>query len=211
MVSLLLLSIYFFVSIFDENQALVSQQTFDALYSIHNSTFGDYWIYPTDANPWIFSDPNTYDPCKNEWSGIVCNMPASKCDDSICFVTEINLQKHNLKGKIPYDLSKLFNLTSISFAENYLSGPVNFGIYSTMEKLKTLLLSENFHTGQLSYMMSSLSTIETLNLRSNRLVGTIPNEIRYLTTLKELLISINFLTSTIPDVFDDLNHLTYLR
>ncbi|KAL3821272.1 hypothetical protein ACJIZ3_007177 [Penstemon smallii] len=117
------------------------------------------------------------------YSSVVCD--CSFNNNTVCHVTNIQMQRLNLTGTLPVEFASLSHLREIDFSLNYLNG----SIPSIFGQLPLVILS----------------------LLGNRISGTIPVEIGNITTLEQLVLSANNFNGTIPVTFGNLRNLTDFR
>ncbi|KAG9307468.1 hypothetical protein G9A89_017298 [Geosiphon pyriformis] len=114
-------------------------------------------------------------------------------------LTYLDLGLNQLTGNFPISLLQLKSLTSLSLANNNISGPIPDGIGSSgfNETMKTLDLSGNSFSGNIPNSINQLSNLRILLLQKNRLSGNIPTSMSRLGSLTELNFNNNQLTGNI--------------
>ncbi|KAK8965213.1 Protein STRUBBELIG-RECEPTOR FAMILY 7 [Platanthera guangdongensis] len=90
---------------------------------------------------------------------------------SLTSVTDFDLSKNNLQGDIPYQLPP--SSVHINLAGNAFTGGVPYSI-SEMSDLETLSLANNQLSGQVSDMFGKLRKLTELDLSINRFSGNLP-------------------------------------
>ena len=139
-----------------------------ALATIYYSTDGDQWI---DRTFWLSS----VDECLwfSTASGPTCG-PSRE-------LIALELDRNIVFGQLPYEVSLLKSLQSLSFQGNGLSGliPSELG---NLTNLKTLLLNANFLSGPVPSSLSSLTGLSRLRLDNNNLGGLLPSRLCDLTS-----------------------------
>lgn len=155
------------------------------------------------------------------------------CNKESLFVTNIEMPRNSLQGRIPWELSLLENLTKINFDVNELYGNIPVEL-SRLRKLQKLWFNNNTLTGKIPTEFSSATELESVDfegnnlnstlpsewgslsnlsyvgLRMNNIVGTLPSEWRALNNLATLDLGGNLLVGTIPEEYSDLSQLEYL-
>jgi Leucine-rich repeat (LRR) protein len=159
---------------------MLSNQEFNALHDLYNSTCGDGWVWQNSSLsvPWNFTIPNI-NPCVDKWQGLDCS-----CTSQHCSITKIFLSNHNMSGMLPLTIGSFSSLQSLSFRFNNIRGTIPITI-------------------------GNLTKLEVLDLSINNLFGEIPSQIEYLQDLQILDLSVNGF-SKIPDEFFKLTKLTGL-
>uniref|UniRef100_A0A5B6YV36 Uncharacterized protein n=2 Tax=Davidia involucrata TaxID=16924 RepID=A0A5B6YV36_DAVIN len=89
-------------------------------------------------------------------------------------VTNMDLSKNNLSGKIPSELTSLLELQSLNLFENHFTGRIPEKI-GDMRQLESLDFSVNQLFGEIPSSMSSLTFLSNLNLSCNNMTGRIPS------------------------------------
>ncbi|BBN03759.1 hypothetical protein MPTK1_2g26170 [Marchantia polymorpha subsp. ruderalis] len=148
-----------------------------------------------------FNQPKwTGDPCSNaQW--ITCS-GLSQPDN----VWKLNLEKQNLTGTIPADITKFRQVRELILAGNRLDGQIPD--FSNMTSLQNLDLSDNNLSGRIPDT-SVLTNLTRIALNRNQLSGGIPASIFNHTKLEILLLQDNPLGGPIPEL-DNLNSLQIL-
>jgi len=162
----------------------------NALKALYESTDGDNWEK------------------KQGWEQIKGDAPPTDCDLSLMHgvildefykkrVERLYLPGNFLIGTIPTEISKLTELTNLSFSRNMLNGNIPSSI-GKLKKMKFLGLSFNQLTGSIPPEIGSLCELNGLALRANQLTGEIPPELGNLKKISRLELSGNQLTGEIP-------------
>ncbi|MDE2763015.1 MAG: hypothetical protein OXQ94_06550 [Gemmatimonadota bacterium] len=117
--------------------------------------------------------------------------------DSAGRVTEIQLDRNNLRGTIPSELGSLARLKVLSLEGNGLTGeiPPELGALANLEVLR---LEGNGLTGEIPPELGALANLKVLNLRDNRLTGEVPPELGNLKAVETFTLRGNMLTGPIP-------------
>ncbi|XP_027332605.1 receptor-like protein 35 [Abrus precatorius] len=133
----------------------------------------------------------------------------------------LDLSSNKLHGNIPQSIFSLANLTHLDLSFNNLSGLVYFPLFSKLQNLKTISLSQNTQLSlnfesnvnysfpilsavklsslgltEFPKLRRKLSTLGLLDLSNNKLNGRVPNYLCEMDSLRNLNLSHNFLTST---------------
>ena len=126
------------------------------LMALYNATNGANWSNKTN---WGTDKP------LSEWHGVTT--------DANGRVTILNLWTNGLRGKIPAELGKLTNLTTLYLHRNHLNGaiPPQLGNLSNLE---SLFLRYNQLSGEIPVQLGNLSNLESLYLSGNSLSGCVP-------------------------------------
>ncbi|KAH9779605.1 Receptor-like protein 33 [Citrus sinensis] len=94
---------------------------------------------------------------------------------------EVRLQKNEIHGAIPYSIFQLSNLTHLDLSSNNLSGTVKFDMFSKLQSLQYLYLSNNsllsFTSSSNMDIKYSLPSLQELNL-SNCNINQFPSFLR---------------------------------
>ena len=143
------------------------------LVEIYNATDGTNWA---DNTNWLSDEP------MREWHGVVT--------DDEGRVAELFLERNEVTGEIPIELSSLSNLTALSLWGNQLTGeiPTELG---NLSNLTTLWLDGNQLTGELPTELGNLSNLTQLHLSSNQLTGELPQTLTGLTALASFTFDTN--------------------
>ena len=143
------------------------------LVELYNSTGGVNW---TDNTNWLSDEP------MREWHGVVTDYEGR--------VAELFLERNEVTGEIPIELSSLSNLTALSLWGNQLTGeiPTELG---KLSNLTTLWLDGNQLTGELPTELGNLSNLTQLHLSSNQLTGELPQTLTGLTALASFTFDTN--------------------
>ena len=115
----------------------------------------------------------------------------------------LSLDGNRLRGEIPTELIELSSLTELSLEGNNLRGEIPTGL-GDLAALRTLSLQNNQLSGPIPTELGNLTNLRALSLAENQLSGTIPVELAGLTNLEELYISGNTFSGCIPDGLSDI-------
>jgi pimeloyl-ACP methyl ester carboxylesterase len=118
----------------------------------------------------------------------------------------LNLERNELTGEIPPELSQLSSLEWLDLDSNDLTGEIPPEL-SQLSSLEWLTLSANQLTGEIPPELGQLSSLEYLWLDPNQLTGEIPPELGQLSSLWSLGLGYNQLTGEIPPELGQLSSL----
>jgi hypothetical protein len=123
-------------------------------------------------------------------------------------VTEIELSRLKLKGRLLPDVGRLRTLRTLSLHNNAITGPLPDALGS-LAQLEYLLLYKNQITGVLPSSLTECKSLIALVVYSNRLTGPLPSAIGHLRTQLQVLdVSYNAMSGTIPGSIGHLIALT---
>ncbi|HPR32411.1 MAG TPA: hypothetical protein PLK12_09955, partial [Prolixibacteraceae bacterium] len=147
-------------------KAQVSEQEFQALKALYNSTGGDSWNNRTGWEN--INTTATKDDVTTAWFGISTITGGH--------ITEMSLTANNLDGGIPSEIGSLTWLNWLSFYNNNLSGsiPAEFG---NLINLTGFNLYQNRLSGELPATMSNLTDIKYVYIGVNVFNCPFPSEI----------------------------------
>ena len=126
------------------NQARTSDGA--ALAALYHATNGQRWA---NNRNWLSDKP------LGQWHGVTT--------DNSGRVTELDLSKNQLTGKIPTDLGGLTNLELLDLSDNELSGELPADL-SHLAKLEWLILSGNPLTGSIPHSLRDIPENDLLEL-----------------------------------------------
>ncbi|KAL0692681.1 hypothetical protein Bca4012_059861 [Brassica carinata] len=114
------------------------------------------------------------------------------------FVLSIEAANHSFSGTLASrSIGNLTSLETVLLQNNYITGNIPPEIGKLM-KLKTLDLSNNNFTGQIPSTLSHSKSLQYLKLNNNSLTGTIPTSVANMTQLILLDLSYNNLSGPVP-------------
>ncbi|CAN4100015.1 unnamed protein product [Withania somnifera] len=126
--------------------------------------------------------------------------------DKLEKVTYFDVSKNNLKDNIPYQLPP--HIQHLDLSENQFGGTVPYSI-SQMADLKSLSLNNNKLSGSLSDIFGKLTKLTEMDLSYNSISGSLPQSLKSLSSLSKLHIQNNQFTGSINVLadlsLDDLN------
>jgi hypothetical protein len=178
-------------------KAQVSEEEFQALKVLYNSTGGDHWSNRTGWEN--INTTATKDDVTTSWKGIY--------DIRNGHITNLNLYNNNLTGSIPDEIGVLTHLTDLVFNSNYLTGQLP----QTLKQLTSLMTfgisGNNLVIPFPTDLIKSWPNLRTLSLSYCGITGTVPDIFGYTPNLNFLSISNNNLEGKLPPSLDSL----YLR
>jgi hypothetical protein len=125
-------------------------------------------------------------------------------------LTSLEIRASVLQGAANTYLDVLFStssfpkLTSISFANNQLTGSIPTSI-GDKTALQSLVLNSNSISGVIPTQIAALINLQTLEVSTNRIGGLIPTQLASLTSLITFRASTNVISGEIPPEFANLN------
>ncbi|XP_010274094.1 PREDICTED: polygalacturonase inhibitor 2-like [Nelumbo nucifera] len=141
-------------------------------------------------NPQNFASWNPRTDCCG-WDDVICD-----ADDQ---VVRLYIRYTTMIGSIPAAVGDLRYLEILDFSYiNNLTGSIPYSI-TKLQNLKSLTISRTSVTGPVPEFLSQLKNLESLDLSFNELSGPIPASLADLTKLGYLVLRVNKLTGTIPD------------
>nr|XP_011470949.1 PREDICTED: probable LRR receptor-like serine/threonine-protein kinase RFK1 isoform X1 [Fragaria vesca subsp. vesca] len=175
----------------------------DALEEITRTMGAKYWKFNGGS-------------CQIELVGVTAELPEAsessikcECNNTVCHVVKLVLERFSLPGKLSPQLVKLPYLREIDLAYNYLSGtiPAEWGSM----QLTSISLLVNRLSGEIPVELGNITTLTYLTLEANQFSGVVPPELGSLINLGSLRLSSNYLTGNIPNTFAGLRNLTDFR
>jgi Leucine-rich repeat (LRR) protein len=184
---------------------MLSDQQFNALHDLYNSTNGGNWVWHklNSTVRWNFSIPNV-NPCADKWQGVGCS-----CTSIYCDIVYINLNYHNMSGRLPLTIGSFPSLQLLSFHFNNITGtlPATIG---NLTRLETLNLSKNTLFGEIPKQIEYVQNLQSLDLSHNDFTK-LPDELFELVNLRELSFAANSLTGPISPSFGNFHNLVTLQ
>lgn len=150
-----------------------------ALIAIYNATNGKNW---KKKDNWCTDKPI------EEWYGVQVH------DGK---VTYLGLDRNNLCGVIPSQISMLKHLKFLSFYSNNITGKIPNEICK-LSQLETLFLGANRLEGEIPAEIGKLSKLQFVELGSNNLIGNLPISLIDLSNLTGFYVDRNRLSGSIP-------------
>lgn len=201
--------------------AQVSQEEFDALKAIYESTNGSGW---KNKNGWKNISIATKDDVDKTWTGLsiannhVYMMALSQNKLSGKLPAEIGnfpqlrylfLSGNSLSDTIPAEIGNLSSLQVLNLDQNEFSGEIPEEI-GNLSELQSLYLFSNELTGSIPTNLQKLTKLQAFDANNNNLTGSIPSEIGNMISLTSLILYSNSISGTIPDEIVNLSSLEYL-
>jgi Leucine-rich repeat (LRR) protein len=184
---------------------MLSEQEFNALHDLYNSTNGDGWVWHQfdSTVPWNFSIPKV-NPCADKWQGVGCS-----CTNIHCDLVYIYLEHHNMTGHLPLTIGSFPSLQTLDVHFNHIGGtiPTTIGNLTMLVKLD---LSVNDLVGGIPKQIEYLQNLENLALTENAF-NKIPDEFFKLPKLRELSLAANAFSGPISPSFGYFRHLVTLQ
>ncbi|MEG0500288.1 MAG: hypothetical protein RR550_04100, partial [Rikenellaceae bacterium] len=167
---------------------------------------------------WNTSEPMT------KWKGIVVS-PIECSEGLVNRLTALDLQKKNIAGALPTEISDLCYLRSLRLNENQFSGSIpdsyyqltylellylghnaltgtlNNSLISSWENMQTLSIVYTSMSGEIPANLSLLKSLKTLELNNNEFTGGLPVDLGKSKLLTTLTVSNNYLTLPIPNSY----------
>ncbi|KAF7822596.1 putative LRR receptor-like serine/threonine-protein kinase [Senna tora] len=140
------------------------------------------------------------------------NITERSCIDGQGFNNTLTLQyliERNVSCVCTFQNDTVCHVTNIDLNRNYLNGPIP--TIFTRIPILVLNLIGNRLTGSIPTEFGDIVTLVELTLEGNQLEGSLPPSLGNLSNLKELLLSANNFTGTIPETFVNLKNLTDLK
>ncbi|EOY26121.1 Leucine-rich repeat - like 10 [Theobroma cacao] len=143
-----------------------------------------------------------YDPKStlSNWENAVpvCNFTGVTCDNRHHRVSEIDLHRFGLVGKISPFISNLTGLRVLNLVENHFFGTIPPQL-SSLRRLHTLFLDGNNLNGPVPDSSALLTNLTVFSVHMNNLTGPLPPSFfSNCTQLRVIDLSLNFLTCQIP-------------
>eukprot|EP00873_Tetraselmis_striata_P011775 jgi/Tetstr1/432039/TSEL_021511.t2 len=153
------------------------------------------------------SNPSKLESWLEEGS-TACDFEGVGCDGEGVVIT-VHLDRKALTGSLPPSWSSLTRLETLWLHDNWLTGPLPPS-WSALTRLEQLWLRDNELTGPLPPSWSALTRLTGLWLRDNELAGPVPPSWSALTRLTGLSLYANQLTGPLPPSWSALTRLTGL-
>jgi hypothetical protein len=122
---------------------------------------------------------------------------ARKLQDGDKLVALLDLERNNLQGRIPPDLSLLRYLKTLNLSRNGLSGVLPTTL-SSLQFLEEVYLDNNALTGELKLDFSTLPELVVFDISNNSMEGSIPATM-WSGSLQEILLDDNDFVGALPD------------
>lgn len=179
-------------------QPIITQDEYNALVALYNSTDGDNWHHKPgwDIKAGIMA-------VNKNWFGLQFRTLYETKLVGIDYLS-------GLSGTLPPEIGNLYNLESLSLEYNQLNGSIPKEL-ENLTNLKYLNLERNEFTGQIPEQLGKLINLEHLYLSENNLSGSIPQELGSLPNLITLDVNRNQLTGQIPAEIGNCSNLETLK
>jgi len=129
---------------------------------------------------------------------------------SMSKLSVLRLENNKLESNIPPKLFSLPKLMELNLANNWFEGPITTTSDGPYAPLKSIVLHDNWLTGDLRAVGKLGGQLEMLDVNSNSLSGTLPNSLFAMANLSYLRLSHNHLTGTISFELGRLTGLKFL-
>ena len=123
-----------------------------------------------------------------EWGGVICHSDG--------LVAQIRLEKNNLRGTLPSEISAFVALESLALENGSISGTIPSAIGSLVH-LEELDLNVNRFIGSLPSELSNLLSLRVLDVDTNQLIGGI-GVLSSLTNLRYIQLHNTGIGGTVP-------------
>ncbi|KAI3518610.1 hypothetical protein L1887_07415 [Cichorium endivia] len=164
-------------------------------------------------------------PCN--WTGITCedssvhqislsctfsplSLPFPKILHEFKSLKHLNLSGCGFNGHVYSDFWTLNNLQTLDLSDNRLLGVLDNDTFSSMKKLKVLVLDSNSFSGSLPETIGQLRDLTELSVKSNLFSGSLPCELGNLMNLQSLDLSLNLFSGDLPSSLGNLSRLLFL-
>eukprot|EP00588_Corethron_pennatum_P016586 CAMPEP_0194303406 /NCGR_PEP_ID=MMETSP0171-20130528/1275_1 /TAXON_ID=218684 /ORGANISM="Corethron pennatum, Strain L29A3" /LENGTH=941 /DNA_ID=CAMNT_0039054301 /DNA_START=46 /DNA_END=2871 /DNA_ORIENTATION=- len=135
-------------------------------------------------------------------------LECSTINDTRC-IDKILLDKNNLTGELPQEITELPYLTILDMDNNSISGTLPRNIGYKLPLLKEIDLDINNLSGKIPKSLFKLKNLLVLDIDTNNLTGDIIG-LEQVKTLKHISVYENNLSGPIPDGLEKLTHLEIL-
>ncbi len=168
----------------------VSEEEFQALKALYNSTGGTNWINKTG---WTnINTTSTKDDVTSNWYGLTVTGG---------HVTKIRLNSNNLVGYLPQQIGSFKWVYELSLDNNKLEGLIP-GAIGDMTELLYLTLSSNYFIAPLPQSLSNLKKLESIYLTKTPFNSPFPGDVlKNIPTLKRIDAGTCGFTGPMPDIF----------
>jgi len=179
------------------------------LATLFYATNGNNWTnYKSGTSKWLPISFNESDRDVCSWDGIQCThaidkLASSLDSEDVSYISAISLQRNNLHGSLPSELSALSKVKLLSFSTNHVTGTLPES-YGDLANLTDVYFDRNFISGSIPSTFMNLNNLERIDLSENNLSGVFPTSMTKLKSLKRLWLANNKLSSTIPDTIGDM-------
>ncbi|TXG47711.1 hypothetical protein EZV62_027005 [Acer yangbiense] len=146
----------------------------------------------------------TVNPCQSRKLPIITDktiiniINCSYTEGNYSHITNLQLQKASLQGRLPPELANLTFLEEIDLTRNYLSGELPKE-WTSMRHLNTISLTANRLSGKIPKEWGNFANLTELALSSNQFVGSLPITLAKLTNMIHFRISDNSFNGIVPE------------
>ncbi|CAB9516380.1 serine threonine-protein kinase BRI1-like [Seminavis robusta] len=169
-----------------------------ALTVLYYSTMGDRWVYtlnflrPLSVCYW-YSELQ-YPDESSEFRGVYCERGEGE-------PLSLLLERQNMEGSLPAEISFITSLTDIDVDFNMLSGSIPES-YGQLTGLTNFYASSNRLVGSFPAWLVDLGQLENINLSHNYFTGMLPSSIGTMESIIGIAIDNNLFDGGIQDAFD---------
>ncbi len=152
----------------------------------------DFHASTNGTSEWNTSN---FDVCNTSaWDGIACDDMGNRSVTRI----QLSLLDRNHSGTLPTTIGHLASVEVVDLSGCGLFGPVPESIWK-LERLTSLILTNNSFTGRLPATISSATNLKTVDLSDNNFTGWIPSQVRKMKKLSTVRLSRNSFSGRIPE------------
>ncbi|CAB9496614.1 leucine Rich Repeat [Seminavis robusta] len=146
-------------------------------------------IFNQSLLEWLFLSNNDFTGTLPSEVGLLSNLQ------------RLNLTYTQISGSLPSEIGLPNQLVELVLSNTNLQGTIPDELYTRLDGLQGLSLSNCNFSGTISPSLGLLTTLSHLHLSKNKFHGTIPNDLVAVTMLEHLLVDGNDLSGTVPISF----------
>eukprot|EP01018_Ginkgo_biloba_P040069 Gb_10377 [translate_table: standard] len=140
---------------------------------------------------WSLKNLTHLDLCRNSLSGSLSSI------GNLSKLVFLNLERNNITGSIPMEVSECSMLQVLKLDHNLLEGELPHSI-GTLKNLQIMSLAVNSLSGFLPRELTSLQKLKLLDLSFNQFYGPLPSRVGDMKSLLRLDVSNNLLNGSVP-------------